>query len=310
MSTLRAQAGALRVLAGLVELERNVRTALIEWPSWAEVGVRDEIDGVRRRVVLGAAPGDAVRALARRWGEQWNTVVSILDATSRAGGSASSGLEAAAKWMEESASSDQQARAATAGARLSAWMVGALPFAFLPLVPVARAPLSDPPGLIVLALGLALGVSGLLWIGRLVPKSPATDDPGASTATLLAGILGGGVSIGDAIRACAGAGPLAGELQAATRRVILGASWPAALALSSSEAVRDLGSALGRSDRLGLPAVESLLLIAERRRRECVIRLDAELRRAPVMMVLPLALCVLPSFLLIGVVPFLRGLVM
>ena len=310
MSTLPAQAGALRVLAGLVDLERSIRTALLEWPSWVEADVRDEIERVRRRAVLGATPSDAASVLARRWGEHWNTVVSILDATSHAGGSASAGLKAAARWMEETAASGHRARATSAGARLSAWMVGALPFGFLPLVPVARAPLADPPGLIVLVLGVALGVSGLLWIERLVPKSPATEDPGASTATLLAGILGGGASVGDAIRACSGRDILGGELRAAARRVTLGASWSVALALSSSEAVRDLGSALERSDRLGLPATETLMLVAERRRRERATRLDAELRRAPVVMVLPLVLCVLPSFLLIGVVPFLRGLVM
>ena len=311
MSSLRAQASALRVLAGLVDLERSVRTALLEWPSSVHDDLRAQIERVRRRVVLGAAPSEAVFVLAQEWGEHWSTVASILEVAGSAGGSVSPALVAAAEWMEERDSTDKRALASSAGARLSAWMVGALPFAFLPLVPITRAPLSDAPGLVVLVIGMALGVSGLMWIRRLVPKSPATDDPGVSTATLLAGILAGGVNIGDAVRACVGGDTRLGdELRVACRRVTLGASWSRALELSSCEAVRDLGSALSRSDRLGLPAAESLLLVAERRRRERRVRLDAEMRRAPVVMVLPLVLCVLPSFLLIGVVPFLRGLIM
>jgi hypothetical protein len=49
-------------------------------------------------------------------------------------------------------------------------------------------------------------------------------------------------------------------------------------------------------------------MFAARRRAARSRDFDAAMRRAPVLMVVPLVICVLPSFLLLGVAPFLRGL--
>jgi hypothetical protein len=57
-----------------------------------------------------------------------------------------------------------------------------------------------------------------------------------------------------------------------------------------------------------MPLADALESFAERWRRERTSAFDARLRRAPVLIVIPLTLLVLPSFLLLGVAPFVRGL--
>jgi pilus assembly protein TadC len=51
-----------------------------------------------------------------------------------------------------------------------------------------------------------------------------------------------------------------------------------------------------------------LVEFARRRRRRLQLEFDAATKKAPVMMVVPLVLCVLPSFCLLALAPFLRGL--
>jgi hypothetical protein len=64
---------------------------------------------------------------------------------------------------------------------------------------------------------------------------------------------------------------------------------------------------LDRAARKGLPTADGLEAFAAQRDAAIARQLDRMIRRAPVLMAIPLVACVLPSFLLLGVVPFLRG---
>ena len=101
--------------------------------------------------------------------------------------------------------------------------------------------------------------------------------------------------------------PLASSLRAARREVELGATWPGSLedvgrrfALSD---LRRLASTLERSGRLGSPATEPIRALARDARAEREAALEARARRAPVTMLFPLVLCILPAFVLAAVVP-------
>jgi len=183
--------------------------------------------------------------------------------------------------------------------------VAALPFVFLPIVPLSRAPLFDEVGLTLLALGGALGVVGFAWISRLVPR-PAVADPAGDLAFVVATAIRGGSSPAGALEEIARAGT-AGSLGRALRMSRLAASWPDALPRCGDEPLRRLGGILRTAESYGTPVAEALEVFAAGRRSE--LRRDFELRsrRAPVRMVLPLTLCVLPSFVLVAIVPFLRG---
>jgi pilus assembly protein TadC len=70
----------------------------------------------------------------------------------------------------------------------------------------------------------------------------------------------------------------------------------------------ELADRLGEATELGIPLSDSLSSLAQVRRAEAASDFEARLRRAPVMMAIPLSLCLLPSFFLIGFAPLLGSL--
>jgi tight adherence protein C len=102
-------------------------------------------------------------------------------------------------------------------------------------------------------------------------------------------------------------GPLARELEEARRQVALGTPWRAALRGVSSRTglpeLRRLSLALDRSERLGSPVADQLRRLARDVRDERRLRAEERARRAPVAMLFPLVLCILPAFVLAAVVP-------
>jgi Flp pilus assembly protein TadB len=105
-------------------------------------------------------------------------------------------------------------------------------------------------------------------------------------------------------------GPAADVLAPLPPRIALGMA-PAEVwgSLSAEPALAPLGRSLARSARTGEPVAEAL----ERLGRELAARSRAEVedaaRRVGVRAAVPLGLCLLPAFLLIGVVPVVAGLV-
>lgn len=69
----------------------------------------------------------------------------------------------------------------------------------------------------------------------------------------------------------------------------------------------ELGQELARSLDFGLTATAALRVIGERARRAEVSKAQQRARQVGVSSVLPLVLCLLPAFLLIGVVPIIGG---
>jgi tight adherence protein C len=102
-------------------------------------------------------------------------------------------------------------------------------------------------------------------------------------------------------------GPLAAELASARRAVELGESWAAVLRRIAQRLdlrdLRRLASTLDQSSRLGSPVAERLRGLAREVRAERRVREEERARRAPVAMLFPLVLLILPAFVLAAVVP-------
>lgn len=102
-------------------------------------------------------------------------------------------------------------------------------------------------------------------------------------------------------------GPLAQELEGAQRQVVLGAQWRSALRGVAERTglpeLRRLSITLERSERLGSPVANQLRRLARDVRDERRLRDEERARRAPVAMLFPLVLCILPAFVLAAVVP-------
>ncbi|MFI2708390.1 type II secretion system F family protein, partial [Nocardioides sp. CER28] len=130
-------------------------------------------------------------------------------------------------------------------------------------------------------------------------------------ARLLAAALAAGAAPVEAVQAVADAlpGPGGARLAGAAARLRLGSS-PVAVweALAQEPALAPLGRALARGQSSGASVVASVERLGDELARAA--RADAEdrARRVGVKAAVPLGVCLLPSFLLIGIVPLVGGL--
>lgn len=293
----------LRSLAGSVRAGLPVRTALQRAHLDYRGPMNVELERLARRLELGESLTSAVRSFERSCSPEV-ALADALDLAVATGGDLPGMLEHIADMIEERERAQRLAAAHSAGVTISARMVAALPVAFIPLSPLRRASMFDPAGIVMLFVGLSLAGLGMWWIGRLAPRW-APPEAGRRIAMLLSAAVCGGASVEQALRHHA---PRSEELAAAWRRVRLGLSWSAALARSDDASLRALGEVLQVSWRTGTPVVEALRRFeADRAERE-LHRIEAEVRRAPVKMIVPLAVCILPAFGILGAGPFLRGL--
>jgi tight adherence protein B len=300
-------AAAVRALAASLRSGLAPRVALMQWPESAAPGLPPALRKVARRVSLGESPEAALATATSAIGSAAGALRRCLALHRRCGGSLPALLDGVAAAVERAEAARRRAGAATAGARLSARLVAGLPLAFVPLTSGGRVLTLGVPGASLLAAGIALAVAGLYWIGRLVPRTPDSD-AAAGLADELAVALGGGIPLPSALEALAAdpPGDLVGPLARVRRRTALGDTWIAALR-REGRGLAGLAQVLETTSSRGLPAAAALRAWAEVRRAESDTELRRSLARAPVLMVVPLTVCVLPSFALLAFGPFVLG---
>jgi tight adherence protein B len=284
------RAVALRELATLLRAGLTLRESLEAWVTRAPESLTPELQRLCRRLWLGAPVEEALSELAPALGHEAAAVNAVVTVHLRLGGDAARLLDDAAGAAEERRGAVEAAAASVAGARLSGRLVACLPFALLLLSPAARSPFFDVIGVVLLVAGIGLGALGLVWMSRIVPRPEEVGDPCAFLAGLVAAVCEAGASPSTALEvlaSCPGV-PQAEQLSRAGRLTALGVSWPEALCRTGDEGLGALAAVIERATGSGSPVA-------------------AGLRRLPVLMVLPLTLCVLPSFALLGLGPFLRG---
>jgi len=170
-----------------------------------------------------------------------------------------------------------------------------------------------------LPFGLGAGVAGYVAAGRLQSAEQA-----ARSRKLAAAVPG----LCDLLAVCLDAGlplrnataelgrllpePAGGVLSRLAASVALGTDEASAWreVAAAEPMLSELGQELARSLDYGLTASAALRVIGERARRAELSRVQQRARQVGVSSVLPLVLCLLPSFLLIGVVPIIGGVVL
>jgi pilus assembly protein TadC len=118
-----------------------------------------------------------------------------------------------------------------------------------------------------------------------------------------------GASLPDALRVVGSAvgGAQGAALRSAGSALLLGASWDSAWA-SAPDGLRDVAVALGPSWTAGAAPGPALRARAEQHRRGRRAHVRSAAGSLGVRLVLPLGLCFLPAFVLLGLVPMLLGL--
>lgn len=170
----------------------------------------------------------------------------------------------------------------------------------------------------VAALAVALAAGALAWFGahRLLGRRARAGRSGdalrlAVTGDLLAACLRAGLPVPVAVRAVAGTAPAeaAAALRATADLLALGAepgeAWEPA---RGCPATAELARAACRTARSGSALAGAAEELAERARSSVADEAEARAQRAGVLITGPLALCFLPAFLCLGVIPVVIGL--
>ena len=165
--------------------------------------------------------------------------------------------------------------------------------------------------------GLAAGV--VVWLVLAKAESPAkrrrrlqVREELPHLVGLLAAAVRGGLPPGDALELVCAAlpGPAAEELARLPPRIRLGVD-PAEVwrSLESDVVLAPLGRSLARSVRTGEPVAEALDRLGDELAARGRAETEDAARRVGVQAAVPLGICLLPAFLLLGVVPVVAGLV-
>ena len=241
------------------------------------------------------AIADATAGLPDQLADAWRALAAAWDVATRAGAPLSGCLRDLAAAFRELGQLHRDLTVALTGPRATARLVMVLPlvallFGSLMGFDTLRTLLLTGPGLVCLAAGSALMFAAARWNRRLVRRAQAGGPaPGLELDLTAIGMTGGG-SLDGARRTAR---------HSAER---FGLRTPSA-DHTDTDAVIDRVLAL--SARAGVPAAELLRSEAEQLRRDA--RTDGRQRAETlaVTLMIPLGVCVLPAFMLVGVAPLL-----
>lgn len=278
-STRDADAGtAVRTLAVLLQAGALPQAA---WRHLAEMG-----DAHAARIVERLEAGTPISQAIEAEGGAWVDLAAAWEIATTVGAPLADVLRSLAESLQDAASAADDVRIALAEpagtARLLLWMPAAgLLLGFALGFDILGAVAGNPLGLACVVIGLLLVLTARAWTRSLLRRAePPPGTPGMR-AELVAVALSGGASIERSLRLVAEscAGTLRGEDR--TRSV------------------------LELSRAAGVPAGELLRASAAQERHSA--RIDGRLRaaRLSTRLLIPLGVCTLPAFLLLGVAPML-----
>lgn len=307
---LEDRAAALHSLAALLRAGSTPRNALFLLHEDAPEAMRPLLERMSRRLILGESTFDAIETLSGAFGPDGRSLQVLFGMSGLLGGDLARIVDGLAATIEKRRAAWQTTLAAVAGMSLSARIIAGLPLLCIPLVPASGVSLMDPAGLLMLILGVVLALGGMRWMKHLTPEPPRTEDGACVVARVAAAALSGGAPLSPTLEAIARHAPddVRNDLARAHKLNLLGLPWSDALRRTGNPGLAGMSVTLDRAARKGLPAADGLEAFAAHRDAQFARELDRAVRRAPILMTVPLVACVLPSFLLLGVVPFVRGL--
>jgi tight adherence protein B len=261
--------------------------------SWGYLREGAVVQRIAHGVAAGARVPEAILAAASDLPAvergAWRGLAAAWAVASEAGAPLAPTLREFAASLRGLAQAQRQVAVALAAPRATARLVLALPavglvFGMLLGFDTLGTLATTPAGWGCLVIGGALFAGGAAWTRALVKSARPTDLTPGLECDLMAIAVTGGNSLDRARRAATSA--------ARTCGLALAADGDAAI-----DSVLDL------SRRAGVPAAELLRSEADERRRIAAASAEQRVEALAVRLMLPLGVCVLPAFLVLGVVP-------
>jgi Flp pilus assembly protein TadB len=284
--------------------------------AFAEIAptLRPELGVVTRRVAASLSLGARVPEALGHYAavvppEDLAPLVVVLAAFSRTGGHVGPSLGRIAALIRGRLALDEERKALTAQSRVSALVLVALAplgalFFSLAMPDYGATLVGDAAGLLLLA--VAFEVAGAVWLWRIVRATAPVPDLATFLDAVVVG-LDAGLTFERALAGLLERAPKLARAREARRLLAdLSLGVPLATALRSfasrPEEAR-VGALVVASARFGSPLAQLLVLQADALRTSERHRAEALARRLPILMLFPLALCILPALLLVFLGP-------
>ena len=258
-----------------------------------EPGAALELVEVAARIKSGHA--NAV-ALAACEGPEWRVLAAAWSLAEHSGAPVARMLDRIAESLASLERLGERRSVLLAGPRATIRLVAALPLvallfgAALGFDPLAV--LLSPAGAAIAVLGVALLFAGVRWAKLLTDRLAAAEWVAGLEYELCWIALSGGASPQSALRSVA------------DRIDAFGAQWVRLSALRGDGKVQ---SVLRAASAHGTPAGPMLLAEATAARAQALADLEQRAERLAVQVLLPIGVCVLPSFIVLGVIPVLMA---
>lgn len=280
---------AARVLDRVATL---VRAGIAARRAWSVVADRDPtLEPLSRSIAEGGAVSDGLRRIRGEGTVVWQDVAVLWTVAERTGSPVAPTLDALALALRERADADRAVEVALAGPRASGRVVLALPgvgvlFGLMWGTDSLRFLFASVLGWVCLVAAGLLVLVARRWTRWLVARA----DPGGPVPGLGLELWAVALSAGGARSDASGV-----VAEAARDRVL---SDPERIAIAST---------LDLADAVGVPAAGLLRAAATDVRRDTAAVQLAAAERLGVQLVLPLGVCLLPAFVLVGIVPVVAG---
>ena len=303
--------GLVDAVAAALSSGLSVQLALSEVAPTLPRALARPTERAAASMALGASVDEALGAYAGIVsGEDLAPFAIVLGAFARSGGRIGRSLARVATLLRGRIALEDERNALTAQGRASALVLIALaPLGgtfFAVMTPEYLAVMFDR-GRWLLGIAVALEVAGGLWLWRILRLS----SPGADLATLLDAVIVGleaGLTFELALTALVTRAPMVARLPEARRLLA-----DLALGRGANEAFFAFGSAgptearvaalVRAATRFGSPLANLLVTQADALRTSDRRRAEAQARRLPILMLFPLAVCVLPALLCVFLGP-------
>ena len=258
-------------------------------PDAALAALVDDLDG-------GAPLGRALDRVARDHDDGWGALAAAWSVATSSGAPLAPALAAFAEAVRDRAAAERDIAVALAGPRATARIVLALPVVAIGLALLAgadlAASLAHPIGVASVVSGLALVVLARAWMRRML-RAAAPPPPTVGLDLDLLAVAAGGGGSPEAARAT-------------VLRALVDQGLPAPSGAQAGDDALSRLVALSRASGAPLGALARAEAAEARAEERARARRSAE--ELAVRLMLPLGVCVLPSFLLLGIVPMLVGL--